>query len=148
MNARPGADVEHVVGGADRILVVLDHDDGVAEVAQPPQRVEQPCIVALMQPDRRLVQNVEHAGEPGADLGREPDALALASGQGAARAREREIFQADIDQELEPLADLLEHARRDFILLGAQRGRQLREPFAGALHRHVGDFADVQGSRP
>ena len=35
------------------------------------------------------------------------------------RAREREIFEPDVDQELEPVADLLEHAHRDLVLLGA-----------------------------
>ena len=34
----PGPEVDHVVGRADRLLVVLDDDDGVAEVAQPRQR--------------------------------------------------------------------------------------------------------------
>ena len=33
--ARPRADIDQVVGGADGGLVVLDHDQGVAEVAQP-----------------------------------------------------------------------------------------------------------------
>ena len=35
------ADVDHVVGGADRVLVVLDHDHRVAEVAQTGQRAQQ-----------------------------------------------------------------------------------------------------------
>ena len=82
-----GADVDHVIGGADRILVVLDHQHRVAEVAQALERLEQPRVVALMQPDRGLVQNVEHAGEPRADLRGEPDALALAAGERAGRAR-------------------------------------------------------------
>ncbi len=61
MDAGAGADVDDVVGGADRILVMLDHDHGVAEVAQPAQRIEQARVVALVQADRRLVQHVEHA---------------------------------------------------------------------------------------
>ena len=32
LRAGDGADLEHVVGGADHGLVVLDHDDGVAGV--------------------------------------------------------------------------------------------------------------------
>ena len=59
--------------------VVLDDDDGVAEIAQRDQRREQARVVALVQPDRRLVEDVEHAGQPRADLGREADALALAA---------------------------------------------------------------------
>ena len=55
------AEVDDVVGGADRPLVVLDHDDRVAEVAQPPQRVDQLRVVALVQADRGLVEDVEDA---------------------------------------------------------------------------------------
>ncbi len=120
VNAGAGADVEHVVGGADGVLVVLDHDHGVAEVAQPLERFEEARIVALVQPDRRLVEHVEHAGEAGADLRGEPDALALAAGQRAGGARQREIFEPDIDQEFQPLADFLEHADGDFVLLRGQ----------------------------
>ena len=112
MDAGAGADVDDVVGGADGVLVVLDHDHGVAEVAQPLQRFEQPRVVALVQADRRLVEHVEHAGQARADLRGEPDALALAAGQRAGGARQREIVEPDIDEEAQPLADLLEDARR------------------------------------
>ena len=79
MFARAGTDVDHVVGNADRLLIVLDDDHGVAEVAQPHQRFDEPSVVALMQADRGFVEHVEHADEPAADLGREPDALRFAS---------------------------------------------------------------------
>ena len=59
----PGPEVDDVVGGADRLLVVLDDDDGVAEIAQPRQRRQQLAVVALVQADRRLVEHVEHAGQ-------------------------------------------------------------------------------------
>ncbi len=75
VDAGAGADVDDVVGGQDRVLVVLDDDHGVAEVAQVPQRGEQAVVVALVQADGRLVEHVEHAGQAGADLRGEPDAL-------------------------------------------------------------------------
>ena len=81
----PGPDVDDVVGDADRLLVVLDDDDGVAEVAQAHERVDQPLVVALVQPDRRLVEHVEHADEAAPDLRREADALRLAAGERARR---------------------------------------------------------------
>ena len=77
--ARRRAHVDQVVGGAHRALVVLDHEHGVAEVAQPLQRRDQPLVVALVQADRRLVEDVEHAHERRADLGRQPDPLRLAA---------------------------------------------------------------------
>jgi hypothetical protein len=53
-----------VVGGAHRLLVVLDDDDGVAEIAKLLERGEEPRVVALVQADRRLVEDVQHADEP------------------------------------------------------------------------------------
>ena len=147
MHAGAGPDIDDVVGGADGVLVVLDHDHGVAEVAQPPQRFEQPRVVALVQPDRRLVEHVEHAGQAGADLRGEPDALALAAGQRAGGARQRQVIEPDIDQEFQPRADLLEDAHGDFVLLGVEFFRQLAEPGRRGLDRQVGDFADVQCRR-
>ena len=97
--AGAGADVDDPVGGADRVLVVLDDDQGVAQVAQPDQGLDQPVVVALVQADGRLVEDVEHADQAGADLGGQPDALGLAAGQRARRAVEREVVQADVEQE-------------------------------------------------
>ena len=143
MHAGAGADVDDVIGQANRVLVMLDHDHGVAEVAQPLQRVEQPRIVALVQADRRLVQHVEHAGQARADLRGQADALALAAAQCAGGAREREIVQADVEQERQPVADFLQDADGDLVALRVERLRHGLEPFAGALHRHFGDFADM-----
>ncbi len=75
----PGSDVDHPVGRLDRLLVVLDDDQGVAEVAEGDQRLDETAVVALVQADRRLVEHVQHAGETGADLCREADALGLAA---------------------------------------------------------------------
>ena len=80
-SARPRAQVDHVVGGLDGVGVVLDDDDGVAEIAQPPQRGEQALVVPLVQPDARLVEDVEHADQPRPDLGGQPDPLRLAAGE-------------------------------------------------------------------
>ena len=70
----------------DRVLVVLDDEHGVAEVAQPDQRLDQAAVVALVQTDRRLVEHVQRADQTGADLAGEADALRLAAGQRAGGA--------------------------------------------------------------
>jgi len=46
--ARGGPDVDHVVGRADRLFVVLHDDQRVPEVAQPQQRVDEPPVVPLV----------------------------------------------------------------------------------------------------
>ena len=96
VNARAGPDVDDVIGGENRVLVMLDDDHRVAEFAQAPQRVQEARVVALVQADRGLVEHIEHAGEAGADLGGQADALALAARQSAGGARQREIVEADV----------------------------------------------------
>ena len=109
--ARPH--VDHEVRGADRLLVVLDDDDGVAQVAQALHRRDEAGVVPLVQSDRRLVEYVEHPHEPRADLGGEPDALRLAAGQGRGGALERQVVEAHVDKEAQPLDDLLHDTARD-----------------------------------
>ena len=106
MLAGAGPEVDDVVGGADRALVVLDHDHRVAEVAQALERPDQLLVVALVQADRRLVEDVEDADQARADLGREPDPLRLAAGERRRGALEREVADPDRVEEAQPLADL------------------------------------------
>ena len=111
--------VDQMVGRADRVLIMFHNKNGVAEVAQPAQRDQQAFVVALVQADRRFVEHVQHAGEAGADLAGQADALALAARQRGGAARQGQIVQPDIDQELQALADLAEDAPRDLLRAAA-----------------------------
>jgi hypothetical protein len=64
-----------------------------------------------VQADRRLVEDVDDAGEAGAHLAGEADALRLAAGQRLGAAIEREVVEADVDQEAQPVGDFLHDAR-------------------------------------
>ncbi len=142
------ADVDDPVRGADGVLVVLDHDQRVAEVLQPDERLDQPVVVALVQPDRRLVQDVEHADQAGPDLGREPDALRLAARQRRCRAVEGQVVQADVDEEAEPGVDLLQHPLADDLL--ARVEVEAVQPLGRLADRQRGDLGDraaVDGDR-
>ena len=57
------AHVDEPVGAAHHLLVVLDDEHGVTEVAQPLKRRDQLAVVALVEADRRLVEDVEDADE-------------------------------------------------------------------------------------
>ena len=128
MDAGAGAHVDDMVGVADRVLVMLDDEHGVAEAAEALERYEQAVIVALVEADRRLVEDVEHARQARADLAGEADALALAARQGAAGAVEVEIIEPDIVEEAEPLVDLLEDRAGDLVLGRGELLVEGREP--------------------
>ena len=85
VDAGAGPDLDEVVGGHHRVLVVLDHDHRVAEVAQALERRDQLLVVALVQADRGLVEHVQHAHQARPDLGRQADPLRLAAGERARR---------------------------------------------------------------
>ncbi len=128
--AGAGPHVHEVVGRAHHLLVVLDDDDRVAEVAQPLERRDQLPVVALVEPDRRLVEDVEHADELRADLGREPEPLRLAARERRRRAVELQVADADVVEERQPLADLLDDPRADQLLglASAPASRGTRSP--------------------
>ena len=110
---RPRTQVHDEIGCADGFFVVLHHEDRVTEVPQPLQRVEKPAVIPLVKPDAGLVEDVQHANQARADLGREPDPLSLAARQCRRCSIERQIVEPDLGEEAEPLADLLEHTARD-----------------------------------
>ena len=135
------ADVDDPVGVADGVLVVLDHDEGVAEVLEPDQGLDEPLVVALVEADRRLVEDVEDADQAGADLGGQPDALGLAAAERARRPVEGEVVEADVEQEVEPLEDLLEHPLADLALPRAELDGA--EVVGALVDRQGADLGDV-----
>ena len=66
--AGAGADVDDVRGAADGVFVVLHHHQRVAFGFEFLQRVEQNFVVARMQADGRLIEDVAHAAQIGAEL--------------------------------------------------------------------------------
>src|SRR3546814_12786683 len=79
-------------------------------------------VVALVEADRGLVEDVEHARQAAADLRREPDALRFAARERAAGAIEVEIIEPDIVEEAAAFEDLLESAIGDVCLLRGEIG--------------------------
>src|SRR5689334_10811863 len=108
VHARAGPHVDQMVGLQHRVTIVLDYQHGIAEVAQALESSKQALIVALMQSDRRLVENVEHADQARADLRGEPDTLPLATRKARRDTVEGQVVETDVGQKPEPLADLLQ----------------------------------------
>ncbi len=144
--AGAGTDVDHVVADPDGVLVVLDDQHRVAEVAEALERLDQSAVVSLVQADRRLVEHVEHPDQAAADLRGQADALRLATGEGGRRAREVEVIEPDVEQETHPGVDLLHHAIGDHVVALGQGERLERLGRVTDRHeRDVGDAVAVDG---
>ena len=59
-------EIDDVIGHLDHVGVVFDDEHGVALIAELAQDVDQPLVVARMEPDRRLIEHVERADQRGA----------------------------------------------------------------------------------
>ena len=93
-----------------------------------------------MRCDGGLVEDVEHAHEARADLGGQADALRLAAGERRRRAREREVVEADVDEEAQARHDLLDHGAGDEALPVVELERL--EERERVLAREVADLVD------
>ena len=121
VDAGPRTEVNDAIRALHDGIVMLHDQEGVALVAERLERADEPLVVARMQADRRLVEHVKHAGEIGAKLRGEPDALGLATGERLGRAVEREIAEADVFEKLQPLLDLRDDVPRNGATAGVER---------------------------
>ncbi len=143
--AGAGAHVDHAVGREHHGRVVLDHDQGVARIAQALHGLGDAFHVARVQADARLVEHEQGVDQRGAQGRGQVDALHLAARQRAALAVQREVADAHVAQVL--------HARHDFgvqhlerlglavMQWGVDSRRQLlkevAQPHQGQLHQVV-----------
>ena len=134
-HAGAGTDVHEVVGAAHRLLVVLHYDDGIALIAQLLQRGYELAVVALVQADGRLVEDVNHAHELGADLRGEADTLALAAGEGCRGTIQREVLKSHVHKELQSVGKLPQHVPRHRFPAPGEFAFERMDP-----GKQVGDF--------
>src|ERR1700741_4415652 len=79
-----------------------------------------------MQTYRWLIEDVHHPGEARSHLAREPDALCLSARERVGAAVERQVLQADVGKEAQPLADFLDDRSRDLAAPALERKRAIK----------------------
>src|SRR5438128_328639 len=77
--ARCWPNIENVIGGTNHVRVVLDDEHRVSNVAQVMKQPNQTIVVARMQTDRWLVENVKRADERRSKIRRQLNSLCLAA---------------------------------------------------------------------
>src|ERR1019366_1356155 len=140
MTTGAGAEVDDIVGAADGFFIVLDDENGIAEVAQVFERGEKTPVVAMVQADGRLVEYVEDAAQLGSDLSGETDALAFSAGECGGRAAERQVAEANVVQKFEAFGDFVGDASGDGQFPAGQF--DLVRGFESARYREAGEIGN------
>ena len=99
-------------------------------------------VVALMQANARLIQNIQYAHQPGTDLRGKPNPLRFPARQCRRRAVKGEIVQPDIEQEPDPRPQLLHNLPPDKFL--PRRQRHFIEERAQLFQRHRAELGDIR----
>ncbi len=89
-----------MVGGEHDVAVVFYHQNRIAAVAEVFKRMNEAVVVALMQTNTRLVEDISDAHQLRADLCSEENTLAFAARQRSGGAVEAQIIQTHIEQKL------------------------------------------------
>ncbi len=118
--ARAGSQFQHVVRLPDRLGIVLHHQHGVASVAEPPEQPQQPVGVPGMEANARLVQHVERVHQSGAEGIGQRDPLRLPAGQRPRLAVQREVPEANVPQEFQPVPCLRQNQVGQFAIGAGQ----------------------------
>ena len=142
--ARP--QLQHEVGLLYRREVVLDDDDRVAAVAQAAEQREQAVGISGMQPDGRLVQDVQGVHQLGAERIGEGDPLRLAPGERSRLPVEREVAQTHVAQKAEPGVELVHDEMAHLTL--ERRQLQRAEPLVNEVHGTPGHSRDGLAADP
>src|SRR5258707_1535504 len=134
------AEIDHMIRRQNRVRIMLDDQNGVAEIAQRFQDINQPLRIARMQADGRFIENVQRADQMRAQRRRKLNALRFPARQRGGQAVQREIIEADLVQKLQPRAHFLQNLVGN---LGLRfRELQLREKHARFFHRELADVRD------
>ena len=89
--------VNNVIRGKHSGGIMLHHQDGIAQVAEPKQGLQQSTIVPLVQADTGFIKDIHHAHETRADLGGQPNPLPFSTGERSRRSIQREIVQPHVE---------------------------------------------------
>ena len=148
MLAGAGAHVHQPVCAEHGFCVVLHHHHGVALVPEGLEGSNEFAVVLLVQADRRLIQNVQHIHQFGANLRGQADALTLAAGERPRGPVQRQVVQAHIQHELHAFPELLQDVPRHVFLPLVEAFRDGIQPLTQLRHFHGGYLRDGLAVHP
>ena len=122
---------------------MLHHNHRVAHVTKTAQRLNEKVVVALVQSDARLVEDVHHIHQLRADLCGQADTLSLTTGKRGRRTIQRQILHTYIAQELQSEGDFAQNLAGYMSFGGIQMDRQGLAPGKQFRHIHSSEVGDA-----
>ena len=95
MGACLGAKVDDACGTTHRLFIMLDDEKRIALACKFLKGIKQPCVVARMKSDRRLIKDIKDPPEIGTELCRQTDTLRLAAAESFGRAMKLQIIKKE-----------------------------------------------------
>jgi hypothetical protein len=121
---------------------VLDDDEGVAEDPQPDQRLDESRLSRWCSPMDGSSSTYRTPTRPDPIWVASRMRCASPPDRVAARAGQRQVVQAHVEQELQPLVDLLDDPLTDLV-----RHVEVGQEFSSLGNREVTDLGDVLGTK-
>lgn len=146
VDSRAGPHIHDPVCVPDRVLVVFHDDQGITQVPEPAERVDQLLVIPLVEPDGGLVEDVEDTHQVRTDLRCEPDSLGFSPREAACAPGQGEVPEADLLEEIEAGHDFLEDLAR-YLPFPVGQVKVREEPDCPA-DRHVRDVHDGHSRDP
>ena len=131
-----------MIGRPHGVFIVLNNDHGVALIAEILQASQQHRIVARVQTDGRLVQNVDNPHKPAADLSGQSNPLRFSTGQRRRRTMQRQIVQPALQQEPQAASNFFQCFFSNVLLSVIQFER--RKKIGGFRDRQRAYFGQTQ----
>ena len=104
----------------------------------------------MMEPDTRLVEDIQHARQSAPDLRRQPNPLGLSARQRICRPRQREVVEPHVPKKADAVFDFLDDGVGDPVF--GFRQNEIIHKIVEIVHRHFAQIpnifpADIDGQR-
>ena len=96
MPTRAGANVKDIIRFKHHLFIVFNHQNGVAQIAEIFERVDQFNVVALMETNARFIHNIQNPNQLSTNLGRQTNPLGFAPRQRFEGAVKRQVIQTNV----------------------------------------------------
>ena len=135
------ADIHNTVRCTHGVLIVFHHDQGITQITQMTERIQQFIIISLVQTDTWFIQNIGNTHQTRTNLGSQTDTLSLSAGQSCCGTGKRQIIQSHIHQESDSCPDFLQDLTADHLLRLCQF--QMFHKFCQHGNGHGGNLKNI-----